>query len=70
MVQAYRTGDDPDGDGGVGVRLVPVAEIEERLGPQHRAVPRGAAAEVVDVRRPSRNSPMLKGPAGRRGAAC
>jgi type I restriction enzyme M protein len=29
MVEAYRTGSDPDDDGGVNVRLVPQAEIEE-----------------------------------------
>lgn len=28
LLQAYRTGDDPDGAGGANVRLVPVAEIE------------------------------------------
>lgn len=29
LVKAYRTGMDPDGDGGANVRLVPLAEIEE-----------------------------------------
>lgn len=28
VLEAYRTGEDPDGDGGVNVRLVPVAQIE------------------------------------------
>jgi type I restriction enzyme M protein len=28
LLQAYRTGEDPDGDGGAHVRLVPVSEIE------------------------------------------
>ena len=29
LVGAYRTGEDPDGEGGVHVRLVPLTEIEE-----------------------------------------
>lgn len=29
LIEAYRTGDDPDGDGGANVRLVPFSEIEE-----------------------------------------
>ena len=47
---AYRSGADPDGDGGAEVRLVPLAEIEANgwdlnIG---RYI-KGAAAEVVDV---------------------
>jgi type I restriction enzyme M protein len=50
ILAAYRTGDDPDGEGGVAVRLVPHLEIEANgwdlnIG---RYV-KGAAAEVVDV---------------------
>jgi type I restriction enzyme M protein len=50
IVAAYRTGADPDGDGGVGVRLVPLAEIEANgwdlnIGRYLK----GAAADVVDV---------------------
>ena len=29
VLAAYQTGEDPDGDDGVNVRLVPVSEIEE-----------------------------------------
>lgn len=29
IVEAYRTGEDPDGEGGVHIRLVPLSEIEE-----------------------------------------
>ncbi len=50
IVEAYRTGGDPDGEGGVNVRLVPLAEVETNgwdlnIG---RYI-KGAAAEVVDV---------------------
>ena len=50
LVEAYRTGSDPDGEGGAEVRLVPLAEIEGNgwdlnIG---RYI-KGAAAEVIDV---------------------
>lgn len=50
IVAAYRGGDDPDGDGGVGVRLVPHAEIKENgwdlnIGRYLRS----ESEEVVDV---------------------
>jgi type I restriction enzyme M protein len=50
LVAAYRSGADPDGEGGAEVRLVPLAEIESNgwdlnIG---RYV-KGAAAEVIDV---------------------
>ena len=50
VVAAYRTGEDPDGEGGVEVRLVPLDEVEGNgwdlnIG---RYI-KGAAAEVVDV---------------------
>jgi type I restriction enzyme M protein len=50
LVTAYRSGADPDGEGGAEVRLVPLADIEANgwdlnIG---RYV-KGAAAEVVDV---------------------
>ncbi|MEI6136958.1 MAG: class I SAM-dependent DNA methyltransferase [Chloroflexota bacterium] len=50
VVEAYRIGDDPDGDGGVQTRLVPMTEMAENgydcnIG---RYI-RGAAAQVADV---------------------
>jgi type I restriction enzyme M protein len=50
LVAAYRSGADPDGQGGAEVRLVPMAEVEANgwdlnIG---RYI-KGAAAEVVDV---------------------
>lgn len=29
LIEAYQTGDDPDGEGGANVRLVPLEEIEQ-----------------------------------------
>jgi type I restriction enzyme M protein len=50
LVGAYRTGDDTDGDGGVEVRLVPLAEVEANAWDLNigRYI-KGAAAEPVDV---------------------
>ena len=50
LLAGYRSGTDPDGDGGAGVRLVPREEIETNgwdlnIG---RYI-KGAAADVVDV---------------------
>jgi type I restriction enzyme M protein len=50
LVAAYRSGADPDGEGGAAVRLVPLTEVESNgwdlnIG---RYI-KGAAAEVVDV---------------------
>ncbi len=50
ILAAYRTGTDPDGEGGVAVRLVPHSEIEANgwdlnIGRYLK----GAAAEVVDA---------------------
>ena len=50
LVAAYRSGADPDGEGGAEVRLVPITEVEGNgwdlnIG---RYI-KGAAAEVIDV---------------------
>ena len=50
IVAAYRTVSDPDGEAGVGVRLVPLAEIEGNgFDLNIGRYLRGAAEEVVDV---------------------
>ncbi len=50
IVAAYRTGDDPDGQGGVSVRPVPHSEIEVNArGLNIERYLTGSAADVVDV---------------------
>ena len=50
LVAAYRSGADPDGDGGAEVRLVPMAEIEANEWDLNMGrYIKGAASEVVDV---------------------
>jgi type I restriction enzyme M protein len=50
LVEAYRSGADPDGEGGADVRLVPLTEIESSGWDLNiRRYIKGAATEVVDV---------------------